>query len=105
MATNITHDEIIERGLAAVSLLENPTFHTVLKALTIECFARFTESKPDDLTAREDTYNLHRGLQAIEHELRNMILAKDEAVARIDAANEDHDDLEGPIYIQGNTDR
>jgi hypothetical protein len=98
-----TTDEIIERGLAAASLLSDPTFQSVLKSLAIECFASFTESSPSDATGREDTYNLYRGLQAIEAELNARVLTKDQAVQRLDAEHAERED--GPITIQGNTDR
>jgi hypothetical protein len=91
--------------LASASLLSDPTFQNVLKSLAVECFATFTETKPGETAKREDTYNLYQGLQAIEAELNARVLAKDEAVAKLDAEQEDQSDLEGPIYIQGNTDR
>jgi hypothetical protein len=101
----VTTEEIIERGLSADSLLSNPTFQSVLKGLTIEQFAVFTESKPDDKQAREDAYFLFQGLQAIEAELNDRVLKKDKAAMMLDAEREDQDDLDGPIYIQGNTDQ
>jgi hypothetical protein len=103
----ITTDEIIERGLAASSLLENPTFQSVVQSLMFECFAQFTETKPEDKRAREDTYNLYQGLKAIESELRSRVHLKDQTAERLDAEYaEDHEDLlDGPIHIQGNNDQ
>lgn len=101
----LTTEEIIERGLAASSLLENPTFISVIQSLMFECFAQFTETKPEDKQVREDTYNLHQGLKAIEAELRARVQQKDQAAERLNAELEDHNDLDGPIYIQGNTDQ
>jgi hypothetical protein len=101
----LSTEETIERGLAASSLLENPTFQSVLQSLMFECFASFTETKPADKQSREDTYNLYQGLKAIESELRARVQQKDQAADRLDADNEDQDDLDGPIYIQGNTDQ
>lgn len=101
-----SEEEVIERGLAASSLLTDPTFQSVIKSIAIDCFAKFTESQPADATGRENTYNLYQGLQAIEAELSARVHAKEQAVARIDAANlEDQDDLDSPIHIQGNTDQ
>jgi hypothetical protein len=97
----MTNEQVIERGLAAASLLSDPTFQNVIASLGVECFATFTETKPADKQAREDTYNLYQGLKAIEAELTARVHAKDEAVTKLDAALEDQDDLEGPIYIQG----
>lgn len=98
-------ETIIERGLAAASLLSDPTFQSVIKSIGVECFASFVESKPSDSDGREHTYNLYRGLQAIEAELNARIHAKEEAVAKLDADLIDQDEIEGPIYIQGNTDQ
>ena len=91
--------------MAAASLLSNPTFQSVLRSIGIECFASFTESKPHEASKREEFYNLYQGLQAIEAELNSRVHAGQEAAKAIDAINEDQSDLEGPIYIQGNTDR
>jgi hypothetical protein len=97
----VTDEQAIERGLAAASLLSDPTFQNVIASLGVEAFAVFTETKPDERQRREDTYNLYQGLKAIEAELTARVQAKDEAVARIDAINEDQDDLDGPLHIQG----
>lgn len=94
-------EQIIERGLAASSLLIDPTFQNVLQSLAVEGFSTFTETKPHETGRREDIYNIYQGLKAIEEELNARVLAKDEAVASIDALNEDQDDLDGPIIIQG----
>ncbi|MFC0686467.1 hypothetical protein [Novosphingobium clariflavum] len=103
----MSNEATIERGLAAASLLSDPTFQSVIQSLAVECFATFTESKPSDRDGREDTYNLYRGLQAIEAELNARVQAKDEAIISLDAALNDRDqhEVEGPIFIQGNTDQ
>lgn len=100
----LTDQETIERGLAAASLLSDPTFQSILKALTIDCFASFTETKPDELRKREDAYNLHRGLQAIEAELIARVQSKDQVADRIDAINAEPDE-DTPVIIQGNNDQ
>lgn len=101
----LTTEQVIERGLAAANLLSDHTFQNVIASIGVECFATFTETKPEDRQRREDTYNLYQGLKAIEAELNARVLAKDEAVKRLDADQEDHSDLDGPIYIQGDNDR
>lgn len=72
----------------------------------VESFAVFTETKPDQASEREASYNLVRGLQAIEAELLARVHAKDEIERK---ANEEHNDDELPpeteepsvITIQG----
>lgn len=101
----MTTEEVIDRGLAASSLLSNPTFQSVVRSIGVECFAAFTETKPSEADKREHTYNLYQGLKAIEAELNARIQAQEEAVKALDAQLEDQDETEGPIFIQGNTDQ
>ena len=101
-----TEQEIVRMGLASASLLANETFTSVIRELGIECFAAFTETKPADSAAREDTYNLYQGLQAIEAQLRQRVSQQEELVRKLDQAHADllehvlRDDDE-PITIQG----
>lgn len=97
----MNQEQIIERGLAASSLLSDFTFQSVLKDLCYEQFCVFQETKPEDKQTRENSYNLYQGLKAIEAELHARVLQKDTQVAAIDASNEDQDDLDGPVIIQG----
>lgn len=100
--TELTREQIIERGLAAASLLSNPTFQSVIKDLCYEQFCVFQETRPEDTQGREISYNLYQGLKAIESELTARVQQKDTEVDAIDAENEsDEDTLDDPITIQG----
>lgn len=92
MSAAPTDELVIERGLAAASLLSDQTFQSVLQSLAVECFATFTETKPNQQQDRENTYNLYQGLQAIEAELNARVHAKNAVVERLDAENEDDPD-------------
>lgn len=83
---------IVEGGLQAEALLDNPTFVTIMQGLSLQCFEAFIASIPPDSLGRENTYNLFRGLQAIEEELRGRISAKDEITRRLDDALDDDQD-------------
>jgi hypothetical protein len=90
--------DIVSRGLSADDLLQTTELADLIKSLTVEAFAVFTETKPDELSKREDAYNLQRGLQAIEQELLHRVQQKDEIVRRVQEAeadenNPDQDDL------------
>lgn len=106
MNNELTTEQIIDRGLDASSLLSNQTFQGVIRSLGVECFAAFTETKPEDTTARESAYNLYQGLKAIEAELKARVQAQEEAVRQIDAEHDEQDqsDLDGPIHIKGDID-
>lgn len=80
---------IISGGLAAQALLEDPTFSNTIAALVHDCFTAFTTSTPTQSAQREDTYNLYRGLQAIEAELNSRVQNMEEIVRRLDAKNEE----------------
>jgi hypothetical protein len=99
----------VRRGLAAASLLAHPDFTSTIRELGIECFAVFTDTKPHEASKREDSYNLYRGMQAIEEQLNARVQTQEELVRRIDAANaednadypDDLDDGNHHIIIQG----
>jgi hypothetical protein len=97
----MTNEQIIERGLAAASLLSDHTFQSIIRDLCYEQFCVFQETKPEDTQGREISYNLYQGLKAIEAELTTRVQQKDAVVAAIDAEHEDED----PITIQGDNDR
>ena len=100
----MTNEEIIERGLAAASLLSDPTFQSVVRDLCYEQFCVFQETKPEDTQSREISYNLYQGLKAIEAELTTRIQMKDRVVEAIDAENAENNS-DDPITIQGDNDR
>jgi|Laugrespbdmm15dd_1035085.scaffolds.fasta_scaffold78238_1 hypothetical protein len=83
---------IISGGLAAQALLDNPTFSSTIAALVHDCFTAFTTSTPSQSAKREETYNLYRGLQAIEAELVSRVQNMEEIVRRQDAEHEDLED-------------
>jgi hypothetical protein len=78
---------IVRVGLASATLLSDGNFADVIKAVMLEAFAAITDSKPDQLAAREHNYNLIRGLKAIEAELETRVQAKDAIERRMDAEN------------------
>ena len=82
---------IVQEGLAAAALLEGGDLARIAKSLMVEAFTAITESKPDQLAQRENTYNLIRGLKAIEAELEARVQRKDAIERRLDAEAADDD--------------
>lgn len=84
----IDEDEQYRRGLAASSLLANEDFKELIRSLTVESFAIFTETKPHETAKREEQYNLSQGLKAIEAELQARVQVKDAIDRRENEAEE-----------------
>jgi len=101
--SDLTNEQIIERGLAASSLLGDPTFQSVIQDLCYEQFCVFTETTPEDKQSRENSYNLYQGLKAIEAELTTRVQQKEQVVMALDAETEE--DLRSPAITQGDNDQ
>lgn len=77
--------EVMRRGFAAADLLASEAFTSTIRSLMFECFAQFTDSKPDQPAFREDNYQFYRGLKAIEAELQSRVQLKDALQESLDA--------------------
>lgn len=56
----------------AKQMLENPEYDRVIERMRGEAFAAFTDSKPDDTTAREIAYYRVRAIDELSDSLRAM---------------------------------
>lgn len=90
---NQQEEEQYRRGLAASSLLENEDFVELIRSLTVESFAVFTETQPNEAAKREEQYHLSQALKAIEAELLSRVQAKDAIDIRENASEAPNDDL------------
>ena len=59
----------IREGEAASALLESPIFLTAIERVRQQCADQILASAPDQPGAREQLYNLSRGLSAVTEEL------------------------------------
>lgn len=85
----LTEAEILERGIAAQTLLNDPTFQNVFQELSTALAVDAFETDPKDWKTREMNYQTVRGLKlmigmlnerrAIAVELQAQIEARDEA--------------------------
>jgi hypothetical protein len=76
---------IIDRGVAAAKLLQDPTFNSVLNELATNCVNGITSSEPKEVKKREDFYFMHVALQAVHGALRARVAAAMKVQADIDA--------------------
>src|SRR3546814_7632066 len=58
-------ERAVEEGYAAQALLDNPVFMVAIERIRGECAEGILTSPPDHQAAREDLYNLSRGLTAV----------------------------------------
>src|SRR3546814_9002220 len=61
-------ERAVEEGYAAQALLDNPVFLVAIERIRGECAEGILTSPPDHQAAREDLYNLSRGLTARSEE-------------------------------------
>ena len=62
-------EQIVAEGGAAGRLLDDPMFILAIDRVRAQCADLILKSNPQDREAREDAYNLSRGLSAITSEL------------------------------------
>lgn len=60
---------IVGEGDAAAALLDSPVFLTAMERVRASCAEHILTSRPQHREAREDLYNLARGLSAVTEEL------------------------------------
>lgn len=75
---------IAREGLAAANLLASEDLRAIIHSLMVESFTAITESAPAHAAEREHTYNLIRGLKAIEAELAARVQRRDAIERRMD---------------------
>lgn len=62
-------ERIVEEGMEAQALLDNPLFINVIERVRQQCADAILLSAPHAVAEREMSYNLSRGLSAITEEL------------------------------------
>lgn len=88
---HMTQEEVIGRGIAAQTLLNDGTFTEVMNNLANFHTAALLGSTPEAKETREHHYTMIRALQEITEELASWVLAKKELEQRIKAEEEDFD--------------
>lgn len=76
----MNEDLMINRGTAALRLLEDETFQAAAKELLDIYFNNFIQTAPIDEKAREAAYYQSRALQDIFAVLNQWVLAKDNII-------------------------
>lgn len=94
MADFVLSDEeqqVVEEGEAARFLLTHPDFLRVIEKVRADCAEAILTSDPQAKEAREDAYNLSRGLSAITLELDALVSRADAILAQAETLTlEDH---------------
>lgn len=92
--------EIVEQGEAARFLLDNPLFLQAIETVRAQCAEAILTSPPADREAREDAYQLSRGLSAITAELTAISAAGEQLLATAEAQTDAIDQAQ-PVYEPG----
>lgn len=89
----MNEEEMINRGTAAVELLNNPTFQSAAKELMDIYFNNIIQTAPIDEKSREAAYYQTRALQDIFAVLNQWVSAKDN-ILEARKASEDNSEEE-----------
>lgn len=86
--------DAVEQGEAASLLLDHPQFLRAIEAVRQQCAEAILTSEPAAKQAREDAYNLSRGLSAVTAELAALAAQGEQILAEAEAQTEpaDQDD-------------
>ena len=74
----MTNEELMGLGDEAEALLNTPTFNKTVNSLVDACFQKFANTAPEDAAAREQSYNLYRGLVEIVNTLQQRVAVRDQ---------------------------
>lgn len=86
--------EAVERGEAARFLLDDPQFLLAIESVRTECAETILTSAPLDKEAREDAYQLSRGLSAVTEALLKLAQLAESITAQAETTtDEDLDHL------------
>lgn len=75
-------EQAVQEGIDAQSLLDTPAFLSAIEAVRRECAEAILQSHPSAVQAREEAYNLSRGLSAVTQRLADLA-ARGEAILAI----------------------
>ncbi|WP_375272851.1 hypothetical protein [Sphingomonas sp.] len=92
--------DIVEEGEAANLLLNNPLFLRAIEAVRAQCAEAILTSEPGAKQAREDAYNLSRGLSAVTAELAALAARAEQVLAEAEAQTEPSDQ-DQPVTTPG----
>lgn len=84
--------EALVLGEAARFLLDHPSFLKAIEAVRAQCAEAILTSAPQAKEAREDAYNLSRGLSAVTVELVSYMARADQIYATAEAQTDDVQD-------------
>lgn len=66
-------DDILKKGNAAKTLLENPDFNIALDAVRLQAYKGFANSEPEQAAKREEHYYLLRAVEMLRTNLETLV--------------------------------
>ena len=85
---------LVKQGEDASFLLNNDIFNNTINSLVDAAFQAFVNSKPEETTAREQSYHHYRALVDIVNTLRQRVAVKEQIEAKADDNNQEDKDHE-----------
>lgn len=82
-------EQQVEEGEAARLLLESPEFLLAIERVRNQCAEGILTSDPHKADARENLYNLSRGLSAVTAELQQMVSTAETIIENATLLNEE----------------
>jgi len=89
-----TELSLIQQGEDASFLLGDDTFNKTINQLVDAAFQQFVNSKPEDTSAREQSYHHYRALVDIVGTLQQRVAVKEQIEAKADDNNQEEQDHE-----------
>jgi len=80
------NEEIVRKGRAAQTLLENPDFILIMDTVRLKAYRDWAKTEPSQVTTREENYNLLRAIDALTENLESLV-----ANARFEEAKAERD--------------
>lgn len=87
-SNSITEEDILlKQGDDAEIILDNPAFSNIVNSIVDASFQTFSNTKPEDTSARERAYNHYRAIVDIVNTLQQRVQVRDQILAAQDDNN------------------
>lgn len=80
-------DVLVQQGNDAETILDYPAFSNIVNSIVDASFQTFSNTKPEDTSARERAYNHYRAIVDIVNTLQQRVQVRDQILAAQDDNN------------------
>ena len=94
MVEQMTDSEVIQWGVTAEELINNPNYIALYDKITMDLAKEILATPKSDEEYRKQLYEIYDGMRAFATRLVNMVEAKETVIKRIDAENGLDQDVE-----------